>query len=145
MFLARSLATAAPRCRSAPVTRRRPLWLVRRPARQVLLLVHRLAGRATRPARRLTSRPARRLRLTDRGVVRAGAVADLVLFDTNAEAVISASTHHMRVDYSMFEGIRVKGLPKSVLSHGRTIIENGKFTGKAGSGEFIRRQTYAAI
>ena len=41
------------------VTRRRPLWLVRRPARQVLLLVHRLAGRATRPARRLTSRPAR--------------------------------------------------------------------------------------
>jgi cytosine/uracil/thiamine/allantoin permease len=31
------------------------------------------------------------------------------------------------------------------LSRGRTIIENGKFVGKAGSGEFIRRQTYSAI
>jgi len=32
-----------------------------------------------------------------------------------------------------------------VLSRGRPIIENGKFVGKAGSGQFIRRQTYSAI
>ena len=31
------------------------------------------------------------------------------------------------------------------LSRGRTIIENGNFFGEAGSGEFIRRQTYSAI
>jgi len=80
-----------------------------------------------------------------KGTIAVGSDADLVVFDTNAEHVISASTHHMRVDYSMFEGIRVKGLPKSVLSRGRTIIENGKFVGKAGSGEFIRRQTYAGM
>jgi dihydropyrimidinase len=49
------------------------------------------------------------------------------------------------VDYSMFEGIRVKGVPKTVLSRGRTIIDNGKFVGKAGSGEFIRRQVYNGI
>ena len=63
----------------------------------------------------------------------------------NEEQVISAKTHHMRVDYSMFEGIRIKGMPKIVLSQGRTIIENGKFVGKAGSGEFIRRQRYAGF
>jgi len=80
-----------------------------------------------------------------KGTIAVGSDADLVVFDTNAEQVISASTHHMKVDYSMFEGIRVKGLPKSVLSRGRTIIENGKFVGKAGSGEFIRRQTYAGV
>ncbi len=40
----------------------------------------------------------------------------------------------MRVDYSMFEGIKVKGMPKTVLSRGRPVIENGKFVGKAGSG-----------
>ncbi len=45
----------------------------------------------------------------------------------------------------MFEGIRVKGMPKTVLSRGRAVIENGKFVGKAGSGEFVRRQTYAGI
>jgi dihydropyrimidinase len=80
-----------------------------------------------------------------KGTIAVGSDADLVVFDTNAEQVISAATHHMKVDYSMFEGIKVKGLPKSVLSRGRTIIENGKFVGKAGSGEFIRRQTYAGV
>ena len=54
-------------------------------------------------------------------------------------------THHMRVDYSMFEGIRIKGVPKTVLSRGRPIIENGAFVGKAGSGEFIRRKQYSGI
>jgi dihydropyrimidinase len=80
-----------------------------------------------------------------KGTIAIGSDADLVVFDTNAEQVISASTHHMRVDYSMFEGIRVKGVPKSVLSRGRTIVDNGKFVGKVGSGEFIRRQTYSGI
>jgi dihydropyrimidinase len=51
----------------------------------------------------------------------------------------------MRVDYSMFEGIRVKGIPKIVLSRGRTIIENGKFIGKPGAGEFIKRQNPAKV
>jgi len=80
-----------------------------------------------------------------KGTIAIGSDADLVVFDANQEQIISAKTHHMRVDYSMFEGIRVKGVPKSVLSRGRTIVENGKFVGKAGSGEFIRRQTYAGI
>jgi len=57
--------------------------------------------------------------------------------------VISAKTHHMRVDYSMFEGMRVKGVPKTVLSRGRVIIDNGSFTGKPGAGEFLRRKTYS--
>jgi dihydropyrimidinase len=66
-----------------------------------------------------------------------------VIFDANEEMVISASTHHMRVDYSMFEGIRVKGVAKVVLSRGRVIVENGEFKGRAGSGEFIKRRQYS--
>jgi dihydropyrimidinase len=45
----------------------------------------------------------------------------------------------------MFEGIKVKGMPRTVLSRGRPVIENGKFVGKAGAGEFVRRQTYAGV
>jgi dihydropyrimidinase len=56
--------------------------------------------------------------------------------------VISATTHHMRVDYSMFEGIKVKGAPKQVFSRGRLIIDQGKFVGRAGQGEFLKRQRY---
>jgi len=72
-----------------------------------------------------------------------GPDADLVIVDPNTEQVISAKTHHMRVDYSMFEGMRVKGVTKTVHSRDRVIIDNGTFTGKPGAGEFLRRKTYA--
>jgi dihydropyrimidinase len=80
-----------------------------------------------------------------KGTIAVGSDADLVVFDPNQEQVISVATHHMRVDYSMFEGIHVKGVAKSVLLRGRSIIENGKFVGKSGSGEFIRRGRYTGI
>jgi len=80
-----------------------------------------------------------------KGTIEIGSDADLVVFDPNAEHVISAKTHHMRVDYSMFEGVRVKGSPKIVLSRGRTLIENDKFVGKAGTGEFLKRENPARI
>jgi dihydropyrimidinase len=78
-----------------------------------------------------------------KGTIAVGSDADIVVFDPDEEQVISAKTHHMRVDYSMFEGIKVKGIPKIVLSRGRVVVENGKFTGKPGSGEFIRRAQYS--
>jgi dihydropyrimidinase len=80
-----------------------------------------------------------------KGTIAVGSDADVVVFDANEEHVISVKTHHMRVDYSMFEGIKVKGMPKTVLSRGRVVIENGKFVGKAGSGEFLKRQGYSGI
>jgi dihydropyrimidinase len=78
-----------------------------------------------------------------KGTLAVGSDADLVVFDPNEEQLISAKTHHMRVDYSMFEGIRVKGVPKVVLSRGRVLVEDGKFTGRPGAGEFVRRQSYS--
>jgi dihydropyrimidinase len=80
-----------------------------------------------------------------KGTIAIGSDADIVVFDPDAEHVISVKTHHMRVDYSMFEGIRVKGTPKVVLSRGRTLIENSEFVGKAGAGEFIKRENPARI
>jgi dihydropyrimidinase len=80
-----------------------------------------------------------------KGTIAVGSDADLVIFDPNEEQVISAKTHHMRVDYSMFEGIHIKGVPKTVLSRGRPVIDAGQFVGRPGSGEFLRRQTYAGI
>jgi dihydropyrimidinase len=77
-----------------------------------------------------------------KGTIAVGSDADLVIFDPNVEQVISAATHHMRVDYSMFEGIRTKGAPRQVFSRGRLLIDGGKFVGRAGHGEFIKRQRY---
>jgi len=80
-----------------------------------------------------------------KGTIAVGSDADLVIFDPNREHTISAKTHHMRVDYSMFEGIKVRGMPDVVMSHGRVLVENDKFHGKAGSGNFLKRATYAGV
>jgi dihydropyrimidinase len=80
-----------------------------------------------------------------KGTVAVGSDADLIVFDANEEQTISVKTHHMRVDYSMFDGTRVKGVPKTVLSRGRVIVENGKFVGKVGAGEFLKRENPARV
>jgi dihydropyrimidinase len=80
-----------------------------------------------------------------KGTVAVGSDADLVIFNPVEQQTISSRTHHMRVDYSMFEGIQVTGVPRTVLSRGRTIIDGGKFTGRPGSGQFLRRQPYTGI
>jgi len=51
----------------------------------------------------------------------------------------------MRVDDSMVEGIQSKGVPETVFSGGRTVIDAGKFVGRAGAGQVVRRQTYAGL
>src|SRR5579863_259827 len=78
-----------------------------------------------------------------KGTIAAGSDADLVIFDPNRKHTISAKTHHMRVDYSMFEGIQVTGMPDAVLSRGRAVVEGDKFLGRAGAGEFVKRSLYS--
>src|ERR1022692_4747674 len=73
-----------------------------------------------------------------KGTIAVGSDADLVIFDPNRQHTISAKTHHMRVDYSMFEGIQVTGMPDVVLSRGRVVVEGNKLLGRAGQGEFLR-------
>src|SRR5882724_1457608 len=80
-----------------------------------------------------------------KGTVAVGSDADLVIFDPKREHTISAKTHHMRVDYSMFEGIKVTGMPDVVLSRGRVLVEGDKFLGRPGQGEFIKRGASPAI
>ena len=77
-----------------------------------------------------------------KGTIAVGSDADVVIFDPNRKHLISAKTHHMRVDYSMFEGIEVTGMPDVVLSRGTVVMEGKQFQGRAGAGEFIRRATY---
>ena len=76
----------------------------------------------------------------NKGVLAPGSDADLVLWDPVSDHIISATTHHMRVDYSMFEGFRVRGNARDVYSRGELIVSGGKFIGKPGRGQYLRRE-----
>ncbi|SFE81711.1 dihydropyrimidinase [Alteribacillus iranensis] len=78
----------------------------------------------------------------EKGTIAVGSDADIVIFDPNAERTISASTHHMNVDYSAFEGMKVTGEPISVLSRGEFVIRDKQFVGKPGSGQFLKRKRF---
>jgi dihydropyrimidinase len=77
-----------------------------------------------------------------KGVLQPGADADVVIWDPEADHVISARTHHMRVDYSMFEGFQVRGNARTVLSRGEIIVDNGNWNGKPGRGRFQKREAH---
>jgi dihydropyrimidinase len=74
-----------------------------------------------------------------KGTIAVGSDADIVIFDPNEEMTISAKTHHMNVDYSCYEGFKVRGVTKTVLSRGDVVIEDGKYVARDGRGQFLKR------
>ena len=88
----------------------------------------------------VSTTPARMFGLFPRkGLIAPGADADIVLYDPNAAHTFSASTHHMNVDYSAYEGLEVKGKATTVLSRGSVIVEDDRYVGDAGAGKFLER------
>jgi dihydropyrimidinase len=74
-----------------------------------------------------------------KGTIAVGSDADVVLWDPEAEHLISAATHHMRCDYSMFEGWKVKGNARQVYSRGELVADRGNYVAATGRGEYLRR------
>ncbi len=90
----------------------------------------------------LSAAPARMFGLAGRkGIIAAGADADIVIYDPDRRHTISASTHHMNVDYSCYEGREVQGGSDIVLSRGKVIVDSGRWNGAAGDGRFLKRAT----
>jgi dihydropyrimidinase len=84
--------------------------------------------------------PARMFGLYPRkGVLAPGSDADIVIYDPAAEQELSARTHHMNVDYSAYEGMRITGRVDTVLSRGTVLVESGEYRGAPGHGSFLRR------
>jgi len=77
-----------------------------------------------------------------KGSLAPGADADLVVFDPERRATISAATHNMRVDNNPFEGREVTGAPRFVVGSGAVIVEEGAFVGRPGAGRFLARAPY---
>ncbi|MFC3630747.1 dihydropyrimidinase [Paracoccus angustae] len=80
-----------------------------------------------------------------KGAVLVGSDADLVVWDPEAEKVISAESQQSAIDYNVFEGQRVKGLPRYVLTRGVVAVTDGTLDSREGHGEFVAREPRGTV
>jgi dihydropyrimidinase len=76
-----------------------------------------------------------------KGTIAVGSDADIVIFNPTRKETISVKsphTHHMRVDYSAYEGFEVTGWTETVLSRGRVMVKDCKWVG-TGTGQYVKR------
>jgi dihydropyrimidinase len=74
-----------------------------------------------------------------KGVLAEGSDADLVVFDPSGTTTVSSATHHMRVDYNLYEGRALSGAVDMVMARGEIMAESGRFVGPVGGGRFLKR------
>ena len=74
-----------------------------------------------------------------KGTIQVGSDGDLVVIDPNCEKVLTVNELHSNVDYTAYEGVKVKGYPIMTISNGDIIVNRGKFIGEKGRGKFIKR------
>ena len=80
-----------------------------------------------------------------KGTIAVGSDADIVIFDPEREETISVHnprTHHMNIDYSVYEGFKVKGYTETVLCRGKVVVDRGEYVGRKGDGAYQHRGPY---
>jgi dihydropyrimidinase len=80
-----------------------------------------------------------------KGSVLVGSDADLVVWDPKKTKTISARTQQSAIDYNVFEGKKVKGLPRYTLTRGVVAVNDGRVETREGHGEFVAREPRTAV
>ncbi|MEN3793777.1 dihydropyrimidinase [Fulvimarina sp. MAC3] len=80
-----------------------------------------------------------------KGAILKGADADLVILDPAATKTISARTQKSAIDYNVFEGVEVTGLPVITISRGKVAYKEGDVRAEKGDGRFVERPANAPV
>jgi dihydropyrimidinase len=74
-----------------------------------------------------------------------GADADLVVLDPERTKTITAAKQQSAIDYNVFEGKVVTGLPRFVLTRGQVAVMDGEVRTQEGHGQFVGREARPAV
>ncbi|OWU81616.1 dihydropyrimidinase [Phaeobacter sp. 22II1-1F12B] len=74
-----------------------------------------------------------------KGAILVGADADIVVLDPKKGKTISAATQQSSIDYNVFEGQEVTGLPRFTLTRGQVAVYDGELRAEPGHGKFVER------
>ncbi len=80
-----------------------------------------------------------------KGTISVGSDADLVVWDPKARHTLSVKNTHMRTDYIVYEGMKVRGKPAMVFLRGKKIVDGEAWLGENGGGRFIHRKPHAPV
>ncbi len=85
--------------------------------------------------------PARIFGLDGRkGRMEPGADADLIVVDPEREVTVDAAVLHSAVDYSPYEGMRLRGFPTWTVSRGEVVVADGELAAPRGRGRLVERR-----
>lgn len=78
-----------------------------------------------------------------KGAIEPGKDADIVLYDPKKEFTISVDNMHSNIDYTIYEGMKLKGYPVQTISRGKIVYKDGEFLGEKGYGKLLRRKPFS--
>ena len=80
-----------------------------------------------------------------KGVIAVGSDADIVMIDPEKEVTITKSMLHEKVDYTLYEGFKVKGYPVMSMVRGTVVTKDGELLVKPGFGQMVRRGRHQKV
>ncbi|KPQ15742.1 MAG: dihydropyrimidinase [Rhodobacteraceae bacterium HLUCCO18] len=80
-----------------------------------------------------------------KGAILVGADADIVVWDPEKSKTITAGAQQSAIDYNVFEGKEVTGLPRFTLTRGHVAIHDGEVRTQEGHGRFVKRPPNGSV
>jgi len=80
-----------------------------------------------------------------KGALLPGSDADLVVWDPERKLQYGVAHAQHRTDYNLFEGWDLVGYPEKVFLRGKLIVDQERWLGKSGQGQFLKRAAGAPV
>ena len=74
-----------------------------------------------------------------KGTIAIGSDGDITIIDPKKEVTLTQKNLHSNVDYTAYEGFKLRGYPIYTILRGKIIAKDGEFVGEKGYGIYLKR------